>query len=151
MQRILDMGTGSGILAIAAAKLWNADILAVDIDPIAVDVTRGNVRINRTQHRIACAVSDGYKSAVVKRFGECDLVIANILARPLIAFAPHLARTLKPGGYSVLSGLLAEQEHMVFAAHRAQGLHVVKRFFSEGWCTLILCASPKDVFPPPFF
>lgn len=136
--RILDMGTGSGILAIAAAKLWNAEILAVDIDPIAVEVTRDNARINRTQNSIECAVSDGYKSAAVKRFGACDLIIANILARPLVAFAPALARTLKPGGYCILSGLLADQEKMVFAAHRMQGLHLVKRFTHEGWCTLVL-------------
>lgn len=138
MPRILDMGTGSGILAIAAAKLWNTNILAVDIDPIAVQVTADNVRINRTEGSIACAVSDGYKSAVVQRFGACDLVIANILARPLVSFAPYLARTLKPGGYCVLSGLLVEQEQMVFAAHRLQGLKRVRRFTHEGWCTLVL-------------
>ncbi len=136
--RILDMGTGSGILAIAAAKLWNAEILAVDIDPIAVEVTADNVRINRTQHVTACAVSDGYKSSVVKHFGQCDLVIANILARPLVKFAPMLAQTLQPSGYCVLSGLLEEQERMVFSAHRAQALRLVKRFTHEGWCTLVL-------------
>jgi len=136
--RVVDMGTGSGILAIAAAKLWNADILAVDIDPIAVQVTEENVRINRTEQAILCGVSDGYKSKVVREFGHCDLVIANILARPLVAFAPYLARTLELGGYCVLSGLLCEQERMVFAAHRVQGLHLVKRFTYEGWCTLVL-------------
>lgn len=138
MPRILDMGTGSGILAIAAAKLWNTEILAVDIDPIAVQVTADNVTINRAQHAIRCAVSDGYKSAVVQRFGQCDIVIANILARPLVSFAPYLARTLKQGGYCVLSGLLIEQEQMVFAAHRLQGLTLAKRFTHEGWCTLVL-------------
>lgn len=138
IHKILDMGTGSGILAIAAAKLWNAEILAVDIDPIAVAVTEENVRINREQNAIRCAVSDGYKSAAVQRFGECDLIIANILARPLVAFAPALARMLAPGGYCVLSGLLVEQETMVFAAHRRQGLSLAKRFTHEGWCTLVL-------------
>ncbi|MDX2072854.1 MAG: 50S ribosomal protein L11 methyltransferase [Alphaproteobacteria bacterium] len=136
--RILDMGTGSGILAIAAAKLWNAEILAVDIDPIAVQVTADNVRINRTQHATGCAVSDGYKSRVVKHFGECDLIIANILARPLVMFSHALARTLKPGGYAILSGLLSDQEAMVFSAHRRQGLRLVKRLSHEGWCTLLL-------------
>jgi len=135
---ILDMGTGSGILAIAAAKLWDAKILAVDIDPIAVQVTADNVRINNETQKISCAVSDGYKSSVVQRFGMCDLVIANILARPLVSFAPYLARALKDGGYCVLSGLLIEQENMVFAAHRMQGLKLVQRFTHEGWCTLVL-------------
>jgi ribosomal protein L11 methyltransferase len=136
--RILDMGTGSGILAIAAAKLWNTKILAVDIDPIAVEVTADNVRINQTQNAIRCAVSDGYKSKVVQKFGTCDLVIANILARPLVSFAPRLARTLSEDGYCVLSGLLVDQEKMVFSAHRMQGLKLVKRFTHEGWCTLVL-------------
>lgn len=136
-RRILDMGTGSGILAIAAAKLWNADILAVDIDPIAAAVAHENARINH-EFAIRCGVSDGYKSAIVKRFGTCDLIIANILARPLIAFAPHLARQLQPGGYAVLSGLLDDQENMVFSTHRAQGLSLVGRIHHEGWCTLLL-------------
>lgn len=137
-QRILDMGTGSGILAIGAAKLWNAEILAVDIDPIAVQVTADNVKINRECNAIKTGVSDGYKSAIVKRFGKCDVVIANILARPLVNFAPSLAKTLTHGGYCILSGLLAEQEEMVFAAHRAQGLKRATRFYHEGWCTLVL-------------
>lgn len=142
-ERILDMGTGSGILAIAAAKLWNAEILAVDIDPIAVDVTRDNVRINHAGHAISCAVSDGYKSATVSRFGKCDLIIANILARPLVAFAPALAHALQPDGYAVLSGLLMDQERMVFTAHRLHGLRLVKRFSHEGWCSLLL-HKPAD-------
>ena len=136
--RILDMGTGSGILAIAAAHLWNATILAVDIDPIAVQVTQENVLINRVGKQIRCAVSDGYKSESVQQFGECDVIIANILARPLVRFAPSLARMLKPGGHCVLSGLLVDQETMVFSAHRLQGLKLVKRFRYEGWSTLVL-------------
>ncbi len=137
-RKILDMGTGSGILAIAAAHLWNAEILAVDIDPIAVQVTEENVRINRMQHDIQCAVSDGYKSRVVQRFGTCEIIIANILARPLVSFAPYLERALEPGGYCVLSGLLVDQETMVLTAHRAHGLRLVKRFRHEGWSTLVL-------------
>lgn len=138
IHRILDMGTGSGILAIAAAKLWNAPILAVDIDPIAAQVTKENVAINRESAAIRAGVSDGYRSAIVKRFGACDLIIANILARPLIRFAADLENTLGQGGYCVLSGLLVEQERMVLAAHRMQGLRLLKRFTHEGWCTLLL-------------
>ena len=123
---------------IAAAHLWNATILAVDIDPIAVQVTQENVLINRVGKQIRCAVSDGYKSESVQQFGECDVIIANILARPLVRFAPSLARMLKPGGHCVLSGLLVDQETMVFSAHRLQGLKLVKRFRYEGWSTLVL-------------
>lgn len=135
---ILDMGTGSGILAIAAAKLWNATFLAVDIDPIAAQVTKENVAINRESTVIRAGVSDGYQSKLVKDFGICDLIIANILARPLVRFASDLANALEEGGYCVLSGLLVEQERMVLSAHRMQGLRLVKRFTHEGWCTLLL-------------
>lgn len=138
IQKILDVGTGSGILAIAAAKLWNAKILAVDIDPVAIAVTRDNIIINKEKNSISCAVSDGYKSMEVKRFGKCDLIIANILARPLVSFAPYLARSLENGGYCILSGLLAEQKNMVLAAHLKQGIKLKKRFHCQGWCTLLL-------------
>jgi ribosomal protein L11 methyltransferase len=138
MRKVLDMGTGSGILAIAAAKLWNAEILAVDLDPVAVRVAAQNVVINQAQGSIRCAVSNGYKSAHVKRFGTCDLIIANILARPLISFAPYLAKSLAAGGYCVLSGLLENQARMVLSAHRSQGLRLEKSFYSAGWCTLVL-------------
>lgn len=136
-KNILDMGCGSGILAIAAAKLWHTNVLAADIDPIAVQVTKENARINRVQGMEAI-VSDGYLNERVKRGAPYDLITSNILARPLVAFAPKLAQHLAPGGIAVLSGLLASQEAQVRAAHQAQGLTLIKRFADRGWHTLVI-------------
>lgn len=136
--KILDMGCGSGILAIAAAKLWRVDVLAVDIDPVAVRVTEENARINREQSRITAAVSDGYALDRIKKNGPYDLILSNILARPLIAFAPDLAKHLATGGVAVLSGLLTSQETQVLSAHAMQGVKLQKRFVHEEWCTLVI-------------
>ncbi|MDX1974189.1 MAG: 50S ribosomal protein L11 methyltransferase [Rickettsiales bacterium] len=136
--RILDMGCGSGILGIAAAKLWKMPVLAVDIDDVAVRVTQENVRMNRVTQWVDAQVSDGYASERVKRSGPYDLILSNILARPLVEFAPHLKRHLAPGGVAVLSGLLVSQETMVRAAHMSQGLKLVRRFTHGEWCTLVL-------------
>jgi ribosomal protein L11 methyltransferase len=138
---ILDMGCGSGLLAIAASMLWKTDVLAADIDPVAVRVTKENIRKNRQQQYVQAVISDGYASERIKRSGKqgrYDLIIANILARPLIKFAPDLYRHLQPGGVAVLSGLLVSQETMVLSAHLAQGLRLKKRFTHMDWCTLVL-------------
>jgi ribosomal protein L11 methyltransferase len=135
---ILDMGCGSGILAIAAAKLWKTDVLAVDIDPVAVRVTADNAVINRENMRIIAAESDGYQSERIKRGKPFDLIVSNILARPLMAFAPDLKRHLAEDGMVVLSGLLTSQEQQVLAAHKMQGLSLEKRFVHQEWCTLVL-------------
>jgi len=137
-KHILDMGCGSGILAIAAAKLWKTQVLAADIDPIAVRVSVGNVQINREQMNVTCVVSDGYASERIKRSGKFDLIVSNILARPLVQFAPDLAKNLAPGGFAVLSGLLTSQEQQVLSAHLMQGLKLKKRFVYNEWCTLVL-------------
>lgn len=134
-KNILDMGCGSGILAIASAKLWNAEVLAADIDPVAVNVTRENARINRA--RLDTIVSDGYSHERVKRGAPYDLIVSNILARPLVAFAPQLKRHLRGGGVAVLSGLLASQETQVKHAHMQQGLTFQRRFASGEWRTLV--------------
>jgi len=137
-KKILDMGCGSGILAIGAAKLWKTDVLAVDIDPVAVRVTQDNVQTNREQTRVTAAVSDGYACEKIKRGGPFDLIVSNILARPLIAFAPDLVKNLARDGVAVLSGLLTSQESQVLSAHLMQGLKLEKRFVNQEWCTLVL-------------
>lgn len=135
---ILDMGCGSGVLAIAAAKLWNSDVLAADVDSVAVRVAEENARINRVQTSVTAVVSDGYASDRARRGAPFDLILSNILARPLIAFAPDLAKHLAVGGIAVLSGLLSSQENEVMAAHRMQGLRLVRRVTHEDWQTLVL-------------
>lgn len=137
-KKILDMGCGSGILAIGAAKLWRTDVLAVDIDPVAVRVTQDNVQTNREQTRVTSAVSDGYACEKIKRGAPFDLIVSNILARPLIAFAPDLVKHLARDGVAVLSGLLTSQESQVLSAHLMQGLKLEKRFVHQEWCTLVL-------------
>lgn len=132
---VLDMGCGSGILAIAAAKLWNAEVLAADIDPVAALVAAENARINRA--RLEAIVSDGYLSEKIKRRAPFDLIVSNILARPLVKFAPQLKAHLRGGGAAVLSGLLSSQEAQVKNAHLAQGLTFVRRFEGGDWRTLV--------------
>ena len=136
--RVLDMGCGTGILAFAAARLWPAArVLAVDEDPEAVRVARGNARVNALQGRVATLLGSGYGPAVRRR-GPYDLIIANILAGPLAAMAQPLARNLAPGGRAVLSGLLHYQAAAVVAAHRRQGLVLRARTRRGAWATLVV-------------
>jgi len=109
--RIADIGTGTGILAIAAAKQWKVPVIAVDLDPVAVRVSRGNVMDNRVRRWVQTEVSNGYQARHVN--GQYDLIIANILARPLMVMARDLRKHLAPGGVAVLSGLLGSQERQV--------------------------------------
>jgi ribosomal protein L11 methyltransferase len=141
-RRILDMGTGTGILAIAAAKSWRVPVLACDIDRNSVRVAAENVGLNEVAGLVACRPSDGYAAPAVRAGAPYDLISANILARPLAAMAPDLARSLAPGGVAILSGLLAGQEPYVAAAHRAQGLAFTGRIARKGWHTLVFAKAP---------
>jgi ribosomal protein L11 methyltransferase len=126
----LDMGCGSGILAIALVKLWpDIKVTAIDIDPESVTVTKRHARMNGVEKNISAAAGDGYNAPLTDENAAYDVIVANILANPLIIMAPALMKVLGPGGQVVLSGLLARQEEDVAAAHRAQGLkpaHVEK-------------------------
>jgi ribosomal protein L11 methyltransferase len=132
--RVLDLGTGSGLLAMAAAVLWPAaEILAVDIDRPSLAVARENAAINGLAEHIVFRESDGF--AAVR--GAFDLVLANILAEPLIVLAPALARHLVPGGLALLSGLLSTQGRQVIANYEAQGC-ILKESRTHGdWDTLV--------------
>ena len=132
---ILDVGTGSGILALAAAKLWKdkCKIIAVDIDEEAVLVTRQNAIDNDLQQFITAEVSDGYQSALVKNNAPYDLIMANILARPLIAMASDLYNSLKQGGYCILSGFVDEQEDWVIGEHTKLGLKLKQLYKLDNW------------------
>jgi ribosomal protein L11 methyltransferase len=136
-RHILDIGTGTGILAIAAAKSWRVKVLACDIDRNSVRVAAENVALNRVAGLVTCRPSDGYSAPEVRAGAPYDLIFANILARPLAAMAPDLARSLAPGGIAILSGLLAGQESFVRTAHRAQGLVFRGRLPRNGWHTLV--------------
>ena len=133
--KILDVGTGSGILSLAAAKLWgeSTHITAIDIDEEAVIVTRGNAEDNDLEDFITAAVSNGYQSELVKQNAPYDIIFANILARPLIEMAPDLAKSLKSGGYCILSGFVGDQEDWVIKAHEEQGLSLAKIYELDNW------------------
>ncbi len=134
-QNILDMGTGSGILSLACAKLWRNDckITAVDIDEEAVWVTRQNAEDNGLEKFITAEVSDGYHSSLIKNNAPYDIILSNILARPLIEMAPDLYQSLKTGGYCVLSGFVGDQEDWVIKAHQNLGLKLVKIYEIDNW------------------
>jgi ribosomal protein L11 methyltransferase len=137
-RRILDMGTGTGILAIAAAKTFARAALAVDIDGGSVRVARENARRNGVRNLVTAHWSRGYRSREVRRRQPYDLVLVNILARPLALMARDLRSALAPGGIAVLSGLIEWQERSVLAAHLAQRLSLVRRITLDGWRTLVL-------------
>ena len=137
-RRILDLGTGSGILAMAAVKLLRRPALASDIDPWSIRTARANAAANGVNHRLRFALADGWRSPRLRVAGPYDLVFANILARPLCQMAKGLAANLAPGGVAILSGLLNRQVRLVLASHRRQGL-VLRSMLQDGqWSTLIV-------------
>jgi ribosomal protein L11 methyltransferase len=137
--RVLDMGTGSGILSVGMARLFpKARIAAVDIDAESARVAAANAKLNGVAGRIQAVQGNGYHSPLAARGPRFDVIIANILARPLIGMAPHLASRLRPGGTAILSGLLSRQERAVLGAHKAVGLRLVGRKPIGDWTTLIL-------------
>lgn len=142
VRRALDMGCGSGLLAIAMASLWRCPVLAVDNDRQSVAVTRENAVINGVAPWVRTRWGDGYRGSYLARRGPFDLIVANILAGPLAAMAPALARHLAPGGFAILSGLLTHQQQGVLAAHRVQGLHPSARVGLGEWTTLVLRSRP---------
>ncbi len=142
---IADIGTGTGLLAFAALALWpEAKGIATDIDPISIDVTRDNAAINgialgHGAGELLLAVADGMDDPMIAARAPYDLLIANILAGPLIELAPSFAAAVTPGATIVLAGLLDTQADAVIAAYEAQGCTVHERGNGE-WCVLVLQA-----------
>lgn len=136
--RVLDLGCGSGILSIAAAKRWRSSVVAADIDPEAVRVSRENFAENGVARQAAAIESNGRWHRLLLESAPYDLILANILARPLIGLAPALWQYSVPGGLVVLSGLLMEQAQQVLGAYRQCGFMLRNRLVVEGWATLIL-------------
>jgi len=140
---IADVGTGTGLLAFAAMALWpDAKCIATDIDPISIDVTLENAAINgvKVGHgagELLLAVADGMDSPMLAARAPFELLIANILAGPLIELAPDFAKALAPGGTVILAGLLDSQADAVVATYQACGLTLSERGSSE-WCVLTL-------------
>lgn len=142
-RHILDMGTGSGILAMAAARLLHRPVLATDIERWSVRVARRNAALNRLGTKMRIRLADGWRHRLVLAAAPYDLVFANILARPLCLMAKGLAAHLSPGGTAILSGLLETQARGVLAAHRRRGLRLEGRVREGPWTTLILRAAGR--------
>ena len=137
-RRILDLGTGSGILAIAAARRLHRPVLATDIEPWSVRVAQRNARDNGVGTLVRARRADGWADRAISRAAPYDLVFANILARPLMAMARHLAVQLAPGGTAILAGLLRQQAAAVLTAHRRLGLKLLVQRQEGPWTTLVL-------------
>ena len=140
-RNVLDLGTGTGLLAIGAVKLWRRPVLASDIDPVAVDVTRDNARANGVGHLVRAVTADGLTSPVLSRGAPYDLLIANILAGPLTQLAPAIQKAMAPGAVLVLSGLLTNQEGLVTSFYRS--LRFVGRRRMGPWSALVLQKPPR--------
>jgi ribosomal protein L11 methyltransferase len=132
----LDLGTGSGVLAIAIALMARIPVLATDIDPIATEVAAANARLNRAAAYVAARTAGGFHHPVFATAGPFDLIVANILAKPLMQLAPRVARHLSPGGSLVLSGILDRQRDQVVAAYATQKFRHVRTTHREGWVTI---------------
>ena len=137
-QRILDLGTGSGILAIAAAKLMRKNVLATDIDARAARVAGENAKLNGVAGMVRAIQADGWADPRITKAAPFDLVFANILARPLCAMAHQLAAHLAPGGVAILAGLLNTQVNWVLSCHRRAGLKLERRLVDGAWSILTL-------------
>ena len=134
----LDMGCGTGILGMAAAKTRRVRVLCADIDPEAVRVTRYNARKNGLAHLTPALMSDGCGDRAIRRHAPYQFITANILARPLVHMAADLSALLAPGGYLVLAGFVRRDEALVLNAYRSQGLRLERRYRIAPWTTLVL-------------
>ena len=138
-RNVADIGCGTAVLAMAAAKLWPDDpVIASDIDPQAVEVARANVRANGLEGRVSCVEAAGFDHPALHERAPYDLVFANILKGPLISLAPQMGDSVAPDGYAILSGILNEQADEVISAYFQNGFNLVHRGEIVEWTTLIL-------------
>ena len=137
IRNALDLGTGSGVLAIAIAKAAKARVAASDIDPLAAKIANENARLNGVGRLVTTIAAAGLTRSAIRARGPFDLIVANILAGPLAALAPSIRRSLAPGGTLILSGLLPEQGRRIVAAYRGQDLRLKRRTVRDSWLTLV--------------
>lgn len=137
-RRVLDLGSGTGVLAIAAAKATRLRVLASDIDPRAAQVARANAELNGVGHLVESICATGFAGPHFASHAPFDLVLANILANPLRALATPMARQLAPSGLVILSGLLPHHATGVIAAYRSRRLVLRRRLTIDGWSSLLM-------------
>ncbi|TJZ87886.1 50S ribosomal protein L11 methyltransferase [Paracoccus hibiscisoli] len=136
--RIADIGCGTAVLAMAAARLWPVTVLASDIDPVAVDTAAANVIANGLDGRVECLEAAGFDHPMLEGAAPYDLVLANILKQPLIDLAPDMARHVAPAGRIIMSGILTTQADEVVAAYRKAGFAPGRRDDMGDWTTLVM-------------
>ncbi|OIQ30583.1 MAG: ribosomal protein L11 methyltransferase [Alphaproteobacteria bacterium MedPE-SWcel] len=141
--KVADIGCGTAVLAMAAARVWqDADILASDIDQVAVDVAEANMEANGMKGAVTCLEAAGFDAPRLHDLAPYDLIFANILKGPLVALSPDMAAHLRAGGYAILSGILNEQADDVIAVYAQNGINLVKRDEIGEWTTLTLRRNP---------
>jgi ribosomal protein L11 methyltransferase len=137
-ERVADIGCGTAVLAMAAARVWDIAVLASDIDPVAVEVAQANLRANDMQGRVRCLEAAGFDHPDLRAAAPYDLIFANILKGPLIALAPDVATHLRAGGISILSGILNEQAPKIADVYARSGINLSKSAEIGEWTTLVL-------------
>jgi ribosomal protein L11 methyltransferase len=137
-RRVLDLGAGTGVLAIAAAKALHLNVLASDIDPRSAIVAKENAALNGVGDLVESICATGFSAPPFRARAPFDLVMANILANPLRQMAPVMATHLASEAMVILSGLLPHQTRGVIAAYRAQGLVLIRQMRIDGWCSLLM-------------
>lgn len=137
-ERTVDIGCGTAVLAMAAARIWPGLHLASDIDQVAVDVALANLRANDMDGQVTCLEAAGFDHPDLAAHAPYDLIFANILKGPLVALAPDVASHLRPGGHAILSGILNEQADDVIAVYAGSGINLTDREMIGDWTTLVL-------------
>ncbi|MFY0311192.1 50S ribosomal protein L11 methyltransferase [Leisingera sp. D0M16] len=137
-EKVADIGCGTAVLAMAAARVWDGAILASDIDEVAVDVAEANLKANGMEGQVTCLEAAGFDHPDLQAQAPYDLIFANILKGPLVALAPDLAANLRPGGYAILSGILNEQADGVAEVYAQNGINLERREEIGEWTTLLL-------------
>lgn len=135
---VADIGCGTAVLAMAAAKVWPQTVLASDIDQVAVDVAVSNVRANQLEGQVVCVEAAGFDHPDLKAAAPFDLVFANILKGPLMALAPDMSGHISAGGYAILSGILNEQADQIVAHYAQNGFNLLHREEIGDWTSLTL-------------
>ena len=135
---VADIGCGTAVLAMGAARIWTGDVIASDIDEVAVDVARVNVSANKLEGRVRCVEAAGFDNPELSAAGPFDLIFANILKGPLIMLAPEMCANLERDGYLILSGLLNEQADEIIDVYARSGANLVHHEVIDEWSSLTL-------------
>ena len=140
-ENIIDIGCGTGVLAMAAGKTWNSYIIATDVDPTAIEVAQTNLIANDLQNNIECINADGLNHTMLRGRAPFDLILANILKNPLIEMAEDFSKSCTVDGIIILSGILNEQYSEVLKVYVEKNFEVINNISLEGWTTLTLRKS----------